>query len=64
MLSRKMFEIQAETYLEEQYLLTKFPESIWIPGVRGAFATFYIPETKAKVVEHALNEWKVKSNGR
>jgi hypothetical protein len=64
MLSRKVFEIQAETYLEEQYLLTRFPESVWIPGVRGAFATFYIPESKTKLVENAINEWRVKQNGR
>ena len=63
MLSRKVFEIQAETYLEEQHLLTKFPESVWIPGVRGAFATFYIPESKTKLVEHVLKEWTTKRNG-
>jgi hypothetical protein len=64
MLSRKVFEIQAETYLEEQYIMSKLPEAVWIPSVRGAFATFYVPESKAKIVEKVLNEWKVKQNGR
>jgi hypothetical protein len=64
MMTRKMVEIQAETYLEEQYILSRFPDSVWVPGVRGAFATFYIPETKAKIIDNALKEWTVKQNGR
>jgi len=64
MITRKVVEIQAETYMEEQFILSRFPDSVWIPGVRGIYATFYIPETKAKVIDHALNEWKVKQNGR
>jgi hypothetical protein len=57
---RKVIEIQAETYFEEQSILNKFPDSVWIPSVRGLFATFYIPETKAKIIDKFLEEQKKK----
>jgi hypothetical protein len=51
---KKVFEIQAETYAEEQNILNKIPDAIWIPSVKGLYATFYVSETKHKIIEHLM----------
>ena len=61
MLKRKVIEIQAQTYMEEQFLLSRFPDAVWMTGVKSDFGTFYVPESKEKVVEKALLEWSEKT---
>lgn len=53
---KEVIEIQTETYLEEQYILDKFPEAVWVSGVRN-YATFYLPKSREKVVSKVLKEW-------
>jgi hypothetical protein len=57
---KKMIAIQAENYQEEQFLLTKFPDAIWIALDWGT--NFYVSETRINEVLEVLNEWKRKSN--
>lgn len=62
MIVRNVIEIQAQTYVEEQFLLHRFPGVVWVSGVRGEFATFYVPESKKTLVEKYLNEWKTQNS--
>lgn len=67
MIYNKVIKIQAENYLEEQFLLQKFPGVIWHPPVTGeGFASFYLPVTEETNAKEALNEykeWKEKASG-
>jgi hypothetical protein len=61
MIVRKVIEIQAQSYLEEQFLLNRFPDAAWTTGVRGDFGTFYLSENKEKLVEKCILEFKEKN---
>lgn len=61
MIVRKAIEIQAQTYLEEQYLLSRFPEAIWLTGVRSDFGTFFLPENKENLVKKCVLEFNEKN---
>lgn len=67
MIYKKVIQIQAESYLEEQFLLQKFPGVVWHPPIAGeGFARFYLPVSKDANVKEALNEykeWKEKASG-
>jgi hypothetical protein len=42
---KKMIAVQAESYVEEQALLSRFPNAYWRPSDEGSgFAIFYVPE--------------------
>ena len=63
MIYKKVIQIQAESYLEEQYLIQKFPGIVWYPPVVGpasgeGFARFYLPLKEDGKVKEALNEYK------
>lgn len=60
MIYKKVIQIKAESYLEEQFLLQKFPGVIWHPPVVGeGFASFYLPVKEEKNAKEALNEYKL-----
>jgi len=67
MIYKKVIQIQAESYLEEQFLLQKFPGVIWHPPISGdGFARFYLPlseDVKAKEALSEYKQWKEKSSG-
>jgi hypothetical protein len=56
---RKCFEIETNTNEEQQFVLTKFPSSVWIQledKIR-----FYIPHTYKDEVIQSILEWKEKN---
>lgn len=60
MIYRKVIQIQAESYLEEQFLLQKFPGIIWHPPIAGeGFASFYLPKKQEGKAKEALSEYKL-----
>ena len=62
MIKRKVIELQAQSYIEEQFIMSKFPDAVWTSGVRGQFATFYIPESKEKLVEKCIIDFREKNS--
>jgi hypothetical protein len=57
---RSVIEIQAESYAEQQYIMTHLPEAVWI--VLGEKTTFYMPYPQYEKVEGVIREWE-KKNG-
>lgn len=53
---KKIIEVTAESYEEEQYLLNKFSEEWW--DNRKGKIVFYVPESKMQYVEEVFNEYK------
>ena len=53
---KKMIAINAENYQEEQFLLSKFPDAVWINLDGGT--VFYVPEGMINEVLEVLREWK------
>lgn len=50
------YEVIAENYEEEQFLLSRFPESIWF--ITEKHVKFFIPkQDKQKIIE-SIGEWK------
>ena len=53
---RVVIEVEAESYLEEQYLLDQFPDAVWLN--MGGQTRFYMDiDDKDRVLE-ALTNWK------
>jgi hypothetical protein len=51
MRARKVIEIQAESYIEEQLIMESFPEAIFLTEV-GGVTRFFLPyDRKEEVVE-------------
>jgi len=55
MKTRDVIEIEAESYLEEQFLVETFPDAIWL-NIHGT-TKFYLSNVHIERVEEALNEW-------
>lgn len=53
---KRVFEVRAESYEEEQFMLLKFPGSIWF--ICEGHTKFYLPEEEKKDVLLALKEWR------
>jgi hypothetical protein len=63
---RSVIEIEVESHIEEQYILEKFPESVWIsPAGFGVSTRFYLPynEMTQIEVEQAIQEWEERGAG-
>lgn len=60
---KKEISITTENYNEEQFILTRFPEAVWIAvgGKTGDGTIFYVPEKRINDVLEALSEWKEKN---
>ena len=54
--ARKVIEVQAENYIEEQILLEAFPEAIWFTGVGNT--RFYLDEYMEEEVNEKIREIK------
>ena len=50
------YEVIADNYLEEQFLLSKFPDSIWFITEKNT--RFYIPKQHKTELVNAIGEWK------
>lgn len=56
-MKRKLvIEVESESYMEEQFLLDRFPGSQWLN--LGGTTKFYIPVDEQEEVLKALTEWK------
>lgn len=53
---RVVIEVESESYLEEQYLLDKFPDAVWLN--MGGQTKFYMDINDKERVLEALTEWK------
>jgi len=53
---KKMIAIRAESSMEEQFLLSKFPDAVWIALDGGI--NFYVSETRTNEVLEVVREWK------
>jgi hypothetical protein len=56
MKTRKVIEIEADSYIEEQLIMEAFPEAIWFTGVGGT--RFYLPYYRKEDVQEKLEELK------
>ena len=56
MQAKKVIEIQAESYIEEQLLMDAFPEAVWFTGVGST--RFYLPYDKKDDVKQKIEEWR------
>jgi hypothetical protein len=54
MKAKKVIEIQAESYIEEQLLLESFPEAVWFTGVGNT--RFYLPYYMKEDVKEKIRE--------
>jgi hypothetical protein len=54
--ARKVIEVQAENYIEEQILLEAFPEAVWFTGVGNT--RFYLDEYMEEEVNEKIREMK------
>jgi hypothetical protein len=59
MIYKKVIKIEAESYLEEQFILQKFPGVVWYPPIREGYSTFYLPMKEEASVKEALNEFRI-----
>lgn len=59
---KSVIEIEVDSYTEEQYILEKFPEAVWISpaGVGAGGTRFYLPDNEGyrTDVETAILEWE------
>jgi hypothetical protein len=55
MKQRRVVEITAESYIEEQILLEKFPEAVWI-NLGGSTIKFYLNEDRQEDVIKFIQE--------
>lgn len=53
---KRVIEVTAESYDEEQFLLNRFPEAWW--DDRSGIIVFYISEKKFNIVKEVINEYK------
>jgi len=51
-----VIELKSESYMEEQYLLDKFPDAIWLN--LGGTTRFYLDVNEKERVSEAITEWK------
>jgi len=59
---RVVIELESESYMEEQFLLDKFPNAIWL-NMGGQTKFFMDIDEKEQVLE-AITEWKkIEENG-
>jgi hypothetical protein len=54
--AKKVIEIQAESYIEEQLLMDAFPEAVWFTGVGST--RFYLPYNRKEDVKEKMREWR------
>jgi len=53
---KEVIELRSESYMEEQFLLDRFPGITWINS--GSSTTFYLPIEEKDSVLKAIKEWE------
>jgi hypothetical protein len=61
---KAVIEIITESYEEEQFILNRFPNSVWISpaGISNKKTLFYLPYQQYDEVKNTIEEWE-KRNG-
>lgn len=56
---QKAIRLTAENYVEQQAILGRFPEAIWLPAtINSDKMFFYLPETKYNEAKEFINEYR------
>ncbi len=56
---RETVEISVDNQIEEQYILEKFPEAVWVsPAGFGTTTRFFLPSNRSSDVREAIQEWE------
>lgn len=59
---RVVIELESESYMEEQFLLDRFPDAVWLN--MGGQTKFYMDIDDKERVLGAMTEWKeIEKNG-
>lgn len=58
---KSVIEVTTNSIAEEQFILNRFPDALWI--ALGERTKFYIPYHEYHIVKETINEWE-KINGR
>jgi hypothetical protein len=58
---RSILEITTNSYIEQQYILSKFPQARWLT-LDESLTKFYVPYELYSEVKTAIQEWE-KNNG-
>jgi len=56
MKQKEVIELRSESYMEEQFLLDKFPGAVWLN--LGGSTTFYLSIDEKDSVLKAMKEWE------
>ncbi len=51
-----VIQLESETYMEEQFLLDKFPDAVWLNI--GGSTKFYVDLDEKERVLEAITQWK------
>ncbi len=51
-----VIELESETYMEEQFLLDRFPDAVWLNF--GGSTKFYVDVDEKERVLEAITKWK------
>jgi len=57
---RAVIQIDVDTYLEQQHILTKFPNAVWI-SVGENRMRFYVPFQEYNEVKKVIEEWEIQN---
>jgi len=58
---KRVVEVTTSSYQEEQFILSRFPESLWFPFYEKR--KFYIDEDRFQEVVDAVEEFNERSKG-
>ncbi len=63
---RKVVQITTDNYMEQQAIMGRFPDVVWMPvnGVMSKQISFYLPETKHNKVIEFMEEYKRLMKGK
>lgn len=52
-----LVEITTESYDEQQFILSRFPEAYWYVTENTEKTKFYLPEDRENEISEAIHEW-------
>ena len=66
MKAKKVVQVVAENYMEQQAIMGRFPEAVWVsPAGMGIMRTlFYLPATKYNEIIEFIGEYERLTEGK
>ena len=52
-----VIEVSTKSYEEEQFMLTNFPDVVWISGIK-TFSTFFIPFNRKEELDLKISKFE------